>query len=489
MLSQELFQRIMNYFDRAFWSGKTNDSGWNYYGLTLDWYFENSVLSVEYLGIEDYFLSITGYSLKETEYLSEQFRGVDSDDYLKIIQCILQILNYSHMSKDQSSNIIQTITNVLRREKIEVEIENNGVITIKSSGLIGFGSYCNIFIDRPGMVRKELRPEFAHDDNLCKRLKYEHENMSRLAECPFVLKVYEFNEQTCSYIMEQGEINLAEYLFQHTEITYEERVKIILCLLKGLAFAHERQIIHRDLHPGNILKVGSEFVVCDFGLSKDLSKERSIRTSATQKNNHIYLDSIVISDFTKADMRCDVYSIGKLIDYIMLIHAKTSEHPFCTIVEICTSREAARRYESAGSVLRAFEETLNNLSQYDRKQKVIQKLIAGQYDQSVHEYIISLIQHESLCSFLVEQKFSNFGQVLVQFDSGNQNYIMSAIHNQYASSTGYGGWSNYDIFAKIAYFVFRNTTDIGVQNIAREIIKECAEIRYFAQDLLKKIGI
>lgn len=62
MLTDSNYNKILNYFDRQFWSGKTDETNWNYYGLILDWYFDNSVFSIDYLNIEDYF-DVNGASL------------------------------------------------------------------------------------------------------------------------------------------------------------------------------------------------------------------------------------------------------------------------------------------------------------------------------------------------------------------------------------------------------------------------------------------
>lgn len=74
-----------------------------------------------------------------------------------------------------------------------------------------------------------------------------------------------------------------------------------------MKYAHEHNIIHRDLHLGNVLKVGDDFVLCDFGLSKDESIERSLKSTATVINNHLFIDPLAIGDFTKLDKKSDIY--------------------------------------------------------------------------------------------------------------------------------------------------------------------------------------
>lgn len=55
MLSDANYSKILNYFDRQFWSIKTDETNWQYNGIILDWYFESSVFCIDYLDISDYF--------------------------------------------------------------------------------------------------------------------------------------------------------------------------------------------------------------------------------------------------------------------------------------------------------------------------------------------------------------------------------------------------------------------------------------------------
>ncbi len=59
--------------------------------------------------------------------------------------------------------------------------------------------------------------------------------------------------------------NLAQ-LMQETPLTYKEAVDIIIQILGGLQYAHEKNVIHRDLKPGNILLTSDRKVkITDFG--------------------------------------------------------------------------------------------------------------------------------------------------------------------------------------------------------------------------------
>ncbi|MFC5404242.1 protein kinase domain-containing protein [Cohnella soli] len=322
MLSEQNYIKILNYFDKRLWEGKISETNWQYYGLVLDWYFDNSVLSAEYLNIEDFFDQNGGLSIVEDKHLIDQYSGLPNNKWLHVLQNIMNIFKYSSINKEQSNNVLELISKVLLRDNVKVRNPEIGDIILIPDDILDYGSYCNIVRVREGVLRKELKPQFQNDDKLQRRLRYEFENMQKLEACPQILNVYEYDPDNHSYLMEQGDINLYKYLEEEFDLSSEDKLKIVFDILNGMAFAHEQEIIHRDLHLGNILKIQNDFVICDFGLSKDLSIERSMKSSLTEKNNHLFVDPAAGTDFTKLDLKSDIYSIGKVIDFIFTLNAE-----------------------------------------------------------------------------------------------------------------------------------------------------------------------
>lgn len=262
---------------------------------------------------------------------------------------------------------------------------------------------------------------------------------------------------------------------------------IIIDILKGMNYAHENSIIHRDLHLGNVLKIGKDFVICDFGLSKDLSILKSLKTSYTEKNNHIFVDPLAINDFRLLDKKSDIYSIGKMIDYIFTYNAITTDHPLKTIVERCISREKAHRYDSIDKIIADVDVTLKyQYGQLDKAQ-ITNQILNNQYESGVHEYIMDLVGNNKISKFIIKHKLYDFGKLIMQFESVYQIEILTAIDDSYSEATGYGGWSNYDVFAQITYYLCSNLKEVEARNIAYSILKNCASIRFSAKKLLEKL--
>ena len=477
MLTDGNYGKILSYFDRQFWDGKTDETNWNYYGRILDWYFENSVYCIDYMNVEDYFDSNGGFAYGETERFAEQYADIVGENRLKLIQDVLNLLRASTVNREQSQHIIQVLTKVLGRDNVIVDAPENGIITVRANDVIDSGSYCDIVRVSNGVLRKELREIYKDDKSLQRRIRYEFENMKKLAVCPQILNVFDYDENSHSYHMEEADMNLVSYLESEIDLTFEERLKIVQDILKGMRFAHENDIIHRDLHLGNVLKIRSDFVICDFGLSKDMSIVRSMKSSYTQKNNHLFVDPIGLTDFRLLDHKSDIYSIGKMIDYIFTYNAPTTNHIFKTVVERCICRDKALRYNSVAEIIEDVERVLQAQAVEDEHALLLQKIQNNRYDALVHEYIMKLFTSDQLSKFIVANRLSSFWKLILKFEVVYQRQILRSIEQGYVEATGYGGWGNYDIFASISYNAYLQLNSHELKIIAKSILEGCANVR------------
>ena len=105
--------------------------------------------------------------------------------------------------------------------------------------------------------------------------------------------------------------NLQSLLQKLTDKTEKFKVKICLELARGLNALHEKNLMHRDMKPANILFDDQWTAkICDFGFSKvddDLSKSVKVGTP-------IYRDPNI--DGGKYSKKCDIYSLGLIFDTI-----------------------------------------------------------------------------------------------------------------------------------------------------------------------------
>ncbi len=111
--------------------------------------------------------------------------------------------------------------------------------------------------------------------------------------------------------------NLAQ-LIQETPLSYKEAVDIVIQILGALQYAHEKNVIHRDLKPGNILLTSERKAkITDFGTAMI----QAGKSGATIGGTLYYMaKEQVLGHPAKAS---DVYSIG-----VILYEMVTGKLPF-----------------------------------------------------------------------------------------------------------------------------------------------------------------
>ena len=103
-------------------------------------------------------------------------------------------------------------------------------------------------------------------------------------------------------------------------------VRILHDVVDALAYAHARGVIHRDIKPGNILKLGQHALVTDFGVAKALNAAMpasGITSAGMAIGTPAYMAPEQLAGDPAADHRIDIYAVG-LLAYELL----TGESPF-----------------------------------------------------------------------------------------------------------------------------------------------------------------
>jgi len=173
---------------------------------------------------------------------------------------------------------------------------------------------------------KVLADSLAHDEAIKERFLREARSMAALND-PHIIQIYFIGEDEGQtyFVMEfvEGE-SLGSMLKRDHRLTVEQSAKVIQQTALGLATAHDRGVVHRDIKPGNLMiSSRGSIKIADFGIAlsnQDLSKK--LTTTGEFVGTPGYLSPEVCLG-KPVDQRSDIFSLG-----IVLFEMLTGKMPF-----------------------------------------------------------------------------------------------------------------------------------------------------------------
>jgi len=226
---------------------------------------------------------------------------------------------------------------------------------------------------------KTISAALGSDDDLRKRFHREAQAAARLNH-PNIITVFDFGE-------EHGKIYMAMELLEGTDLkdvmaagtlaTLDDKLAVMEQILDGLAFAHAKEVVHRDLKPGNIhIQPNGQIKIMDFGLARLGSSEMTQAGVVMGTPNYMSPEQVLGE---KVDVRSDIFAMGAVF-YELL----TSHKPFeaesmhgvlfqvvhkepqqirkwapdlppvlVQIVEKCLTKDKNKRFQNAGELREA----------------------------------------------------------------------------------------------------------------------------------------
>ncbi len=197
----------------------------------------------------------------------------------------------------------------------------------------GSGGMADVYKARqPSLDRfvalKLLHSFLAQRDDHLKRFQREAQSIAQLHN-PNIVQVFDFDQfdNRLYMVMEfiEGH-SLKEMLsgqsVENTHLALEECLHIFREVCKALAYAHKRNIVHRDVKPGNVMIAqDGRVVLTDFGLVKILSNPNQT-ASGSLMGTPAYMSPEQCQGET-GDHRIDIYALG-----VMLYEMVVGQLPF-----------------------------------------------------------------------------------------------------------------------------------------------------------------
>lgn len=169
---------------------------------------------------------------------------------------------------------------------------------------------------------KVLKTEFSEDMNFVTKFRTEAQSAAGL-EHPNIVNIYDVgSENEYHYIvMEYVEgITLKTYIEKKGQLSFKEAVSIAIQVGRGIEAAHNKNIIHRDIKPQNIMiSTEGKVKVTDFGIARAASSNTI--NSDVMGSVHYASPEQARNGFV--DGKSDIYSLG-----IVMYEMVTGRVPF-----------------------------------------------------------------------------------------------------------------------------------------------------------------
>jgi serine/threonine-protein kinase len=227
---------------------------------------------------------------------------------------------------------------------------------------------------------KALKSEFAGDEAFLTLMRREEE--IREIRHDAVVR-YSENHRTPDghiyLVMDYVEGPALDFIMKSGGMSADDLMAVAKRVAHGLRAAHNRNIVHRDLSPDNIILRGGkpeEAVIIDFGIAKDTNPGAETIVGNEFAGKYAYAAPEQLSGQT--DRRTDIYSLGALLlatyrgkapdvgkNPMEVVQFKTRPldtegvpDPLKSVIDRMTAPDPAQRYQDADELIFALGDTV-----------------------------------------------------------------------------------------------------------------------------------
>ena len=215
--------------------------------------------------------------------------------------------------------------------KLRSEVEQRRVGAYLLGERIGEGGVGNVYAARHDLLKrptavKLLKPTRATDEMVA-RFEREAQLASQLSH-PNMVEIYDYGHSadgSLYYAMEylEGE-TIGKLVLQGGPMPVARVLHLLRQVCAGLAEAHGKGMVHRDVSPSNIMvcRYGGEYdfvKVLDFGLVKNIAaaEEQPITRTLRILGTPLYMAPERLRDPADVDARADIYALGAVAFFVL----------------------------------------------------------------------------------------------------------------------------------------------------------------------------
>lgn len=236
-------------------------------------------------------------------------------------------------------------------------------------GLHGEGYFCIVKkyknkLTEQCFALKELKKDHYSNDDYRYRLNREIYLLNELQGCENIIELLgsgqDKEKEKFWYLMPFAKQNLFSFIKENNgTILKELKYNLVEQIINAIKFAHNKNILHRDISPNNILVFGEKtkniiLKISDFGLGKNTeSLSYYTGSSASGYGQNLYVSPEQKSQLSDATVKSDIFSLGKLVYFIF-----TGKDP-----------DTLKQFELSSLVTKAIEENpedrFSNISEFE----------------------------------------------------------------------------------------------------------------------------
>ncbi len=375
------------------------------------------------------------------------------------------ILSKNFIMRDLQIDEIQAIVKInenhkvinekLKQDKYYIAKKNDKFYLVKEDDDLVFkggGGFALVYKRKSnGLIVKKLKDDYFLDQGIRSRFKREFDITLSLGDVAGIVKVYDFFPDNLTYTMEEAEQTLYKFITENV-LSADNKKVCIRQILNIMKVVHDRDIIHRDVNPNNILLFSGMLKISDFGLGKDLNvfaSHQTLHTNALGQYSYCAPEQFMM--LKEGDKRSDVYSLGRIINFILTGDPSNYHHFLRTVVEKATSQNPSFRYSDAGELLKFVEKSIKYHEDGVKKDELKAKASKGILDIDVENYIYEM-NGEQLCLEIIADK--GFRTTLLKFMRQSDEralHIIQTVEDSFRDVCK--SWESYDPLAELAYSV------------------------------------
>ena len=204
--------------------------------------------------------------------------------------------------------------------------------------LLGVGGMASVFRAHDRVLErtvalKVLAERYSNDPEYVERFRREAQAIARLSHPNIVTIIDRGETDGCQYIVFEHVRgpNLKEVLREQRRLPIRRALEVAHQAARGLAFAHEHGVVHRDVKPQNILlDEDGDAKVTDFGIARSAALDDGLTQSGVVLGTSDYIAPEQATG-ARVDARSDQYSLG-----VLLFELLTGETPYrgASMVEV-----------------------------------------------------------------------------------------------------------------------------------------------------------